>query len=67
MLILGLSNMHDAAAALIENGRAIATTEERRFVRVKHVMALPVHAIRYCLRAAAAGNSDVSCGVPREA
>ena len=40
MLILGLSNMRDAAAALVENGRVIAAAEEERFVRVKHVTAL---------------------------
>lgn len=42
MLILGLSSMRDAAAALVENGRVIAEPQEGRFVRVKHVMALPV-------------------------
>lgn len=49
MLILGLSNMRDAAAALIEDGRIVAAAEEERFVRIKHVAAIPVHAIRYCL------------------
>jgi carbamoyltransferase len=52
MLILGLSNMRDAAAALVEDGRVIAAAEEERFVRVKHVTALPLHAIRYCLKEA---------------
>jgi len=50
MLTLGLSNMRDAAAALIENGRVVAAAEEERFARVKHVSGLPVQAIRYCLR-----------------
>jgi carbamoyltransferase len=50
MLILGLSNMRDAAAALIEDGRIVAAAEEERFVRIKHVSAIPVQAIRYCLR-----------------
>ncbi len=59
MLILGLSNMRDAAAALVENGRVIAAAEEERFVRVKHVTALPVQAIRYCLRAAGVRLCDV--------
>lgn len=52
MLTLGLSNMRDAAAALVDNGRVIAAAEEERFVRVKHVTALPVHAIRFCLQTA---------------
>ena len=59
MLTLGLSNMRDAAAALVENGRVIAAAEEERFVRVKHVTALPVQAIRYCLRAAGVRLCDV--------
>src|SRR5688572_30890120 len=52
MRILGLSNMRDAAAALVENGRIIAAAEEERFVRIKHVTALPVHAVRFCLNSA---------------
>lgn len=52
MLTLGLSNMRDAAAAIVSDGRIIAAAEEERFVRIKHVTALPVHAIRYCLKAA---------------
>lgn len=50
MLVLGLSNMRDAAAALVEDGRVVAAAEEERFVRVKHVTALPVEAIRFCLK-----------------
>lgn len=52
MLVLGLSNMRDAAAALVSDGRIVAAAEEERFVRQKHVTALPVHAIRFCLREA---------------
>lgn len=59
MLILGLSNMRDAAAALVDSGRVIAAAEEERFVRVKHVTALPVQAIRYCLSAAGITLRDV--------
>ena len=49
MRILGLSNMRDAAAALVEDGQLLAAAEEERFVRIKHVTALPLHAIRFCL------------------
>src|SRR5512132_4047587 len=42
--------MRDAAAALVLDGRIVAAAEEERFVRQKHVTALPVHAIRYSLR-----------------
>lgn len=52
MLVLGLSNMRDAAAAVIDDGRLVAAAEEERFLRQKHVTALPVHAIHYCLREA---------------
>lgn len=52
MRILGLSNMRDASAALVDNGRIIAAAEEERFVRIKHVTALPIHAVRFCLRTA---------------
>jgi len=59
MLVLGLSNMRDASAALTDDGRILAAAEEERFVRVKHVTALPVHAIRSCLQAAGARLCDV--------
>ncbi|HZS12160.1 MAG TPA: carbamoyltransferase C-terminal domain-containing protein [Nitrospirales bacterium] len=59
MLTLGLLNMRDAAAAIAEDGRLIAAAEEERFVRIKHVTALPLGAIRYCLREAGVRLSDV--------
>ena len=52
MLTLGLSNMRDAAAALVQDGRIVAAAEEERFVRIKHVSAVPLHAVRYCLNEA---------------
>jgi len=52
MRILGLSNMRDASAALVDNGRIIAAAEEERFVRIKHVTALPLQAVRFCLQTA---------------
>jgi carbamoyltransferase len=51
--------MRDAAAALVSEGRIVAAAEEERFVRQKHVTALPVHAIRYCLREAGVSLRDV--------
>ncbi len=59
MLVLGLSNMRDAAAALVRDGRILAAAEEERFVRIKHVTALPVNAIRYCLGEAGVRLADV--------
>ena len=51
--------MRDAAAALVVDGRTVAAAEEERFVRQKHVTALPVHAIGYCLREAGLTLRDV--------
>jgi len=59
MLILGLLNLRDAAAALLQDGRMLAAAEEERFVRIKHVTALPLEAIRFCLREAGAGLDDL--------
>ncbi len=49
MVVLGLSNMRDAAAALVRDGAVVAAAEEERFCRIKHVTALPLQAIRHCL------------------
>ena len=51
--------MRDAAAALVADGRIVAAAEEERFVRQKHVTALPVHAMQYCLREAGMALRDV--------
>ncbi len=50
MRILGLScDYHDAAAALVVDGKIIAAAEEERFSRVKHDSSLPERAIASCL------------------
>jgi carbamoyltransferase len=50
MLILGISCFyHDAAAALIEDGRVIAAAQEERFTRIKHDESFPRQAIVFCL------------------
>jgi len=59
MVTLGLSNMRDAAAALVHDGRIVAAAEEERFVRIKHVSALPVLAVRSCLKEAGLRLCDV--------
>lgn len=59
MFTLGLSNMRDAAAALVHDGQIVAAAEEERFVRIKHVSALPIHAIRYCLKEAGLRLCDI--------
>lgn len=50
MKILGLSAFyHDAAAALIEDGRVLAAAQEERFTRKKNDASFPAHAARFCL------------------
>jgi carbamoyltransferase len=49
--ILGISAFyHDAAAALVVDGRIVAAAQEERFSRRKHDERFPIHAIDYCLR-----------------
>jgi carbamoyltransferase len=49
--ILGISAFyHDAAAALVVDGRIIAAAQEERFTRIKHDDRFPRHAVEYCLK-----------------
>src|SRR5262245_10539704 len=51
MNILGIScYFHDAAAALLRDGRLVAAAEEERFSRKKHDFDFPAQAIAFCLR-----------------
>src|SRR5690349_7261816 len=51
MNILGIScYFHDAAAALLRDGRLVAAAEEERFTRKKHDYEFPQHAIDFCLK-----------------
>jgi carbamoyltransferase len=60
MYILGLNAFHaDSSAAIFRDGIMIAATEEERFTRVKHWAGFPTLAIRFCLREAGIGLSDV--------
>ncbi|MBR1456887.1 MAG: hypothetical protein IJ594_06980, partial [Oscillospiraceae bacterium] len=53
MIVLGVSALyHDSAAAIVRDGEILAAAQEERFTRVKQDKALPVNAIRYCLREA---------------
>lgn len=48
--ILGIScYYHDAAAALVVDGKILAAAQEERFTRKKHDFNYPSHAISYCL------------------
>jgi carbamoyltransferase len=50
MNILGISAYyHDAAAAILVDGKLVAAAQEERFTRKKHDAGFPEKAIRYCL------------------
>jgi carbamoyltransferase len=58
--ILGISSFyHDAAAALLCDGRLVAAAHEERFTRKRHDPDLPVNAARYCLEAAGLSVDDL--------
>lgn len=49
MYVLGISRVHDAAAALVRDGEIVAFAEEERFSRVKHDGRFPGRAVQFCL------------------
>jgi len=58
--ILGISSFyHDAAAALLCDGRLVAAAHEERFTRKRHDPDLPHQATRYCLEQAGIGIEDL--------
>ena len=60
MYILGIScYYHDAAAALIKDGKLIAAAEEERFTRIKHDFSFPENAINFCLDYADISGEDL--------
>lgn len=60
MNILGIScYYHDAAAALIIDGRIIAACEEERFTRKKHDSSFPKNSIEFCLKQAELNYKDL--------
>lgn len=59
MYVLGLSQHHDSAAALVHDGEIVAFAEEERFSRVKHDGDFPALAARWCLESAGITLGDV--------
>ncbi|MDJ0849690.1 MAG: carbamoyltransferase [Myxococcota bacterium] len=60
MNILGISCFyHDAAAALLRDGKLVAAAHEERFTRKRHDPDLPARAVAYCLKEAGIGIGDV--------
>ena len=59
--ILGIScYYHDAAAALVVDGRIVAAAQEERFSRKKHDSRFPAQAITYCLEAGGVAAADLT-------
>jgi predicted NodU family carbamoyl transferase len=50
---------HDAAAALVDEGRIIAAAQEERFTRKRHDAEFPAQAIAYCLEKAGYAIEDL--------
>src|SRR5499433_611843 len=60
MYILGVScYYHDAAAALLHDGKLVAAAEEERFTRIKHDYGFPKNAIQFCLDKAGITGQDL--------
>jgi carbamoyltransferase len=60
MKVLGISAFyHDAAAALVVDGKILAAAQEERFSRKKHDEAFPVKAVEYCLKDAGIKVADL--------
>lgn len=60
MYLLGISAFyHDAAAALVKDGKIIAAAQEERFSRIKHDAGFPTKAIEYCLAEAGISINEV--------
>src|SRR5262245_11208756 len=58
--VLGVSGYyHDAAAALVVDGRIVAAMQEERFSRIKNDAGLPRQAMFACLRAGGLKPGDV--------
>jgi carbamoyltransferase len=62
--VLGLSAYyHDAAAALLRDGRILAAAQQERFTRIKNEPDFPRQAIEFCLRYAGIGAAELDCVV----
>jgi carbamoyltransferase len=66
MKILGINQVpsmiawqHDSAAALVVDGKIIASAEEERFNRIRHSRGYPKKAVEYCLKAGGLKFTDI--------
>jgi carbamoyltransferase len=60
MIIVGVSALfHDAACAIVVDGRLVAAAQEERFTRRRFDESMPVYAFAHCLRQAGVSIRDV--------
>lgn len=59
MIVLGVHDGHDAAAALVRDGRLVAAVEEERLTRIKNHDTFPVHAVERVLHIGGCASSDI--------
>lgn len=60
MNVIGVSaGYHDAACALVRDGRLVCAAEEERFSRIKHHPGFPTTAFAFCLQQGGLGIGDV--------
>ena len=58
--VLGISALfHDAAAALLCDGKLIAAVQEERFTRIKHDPSLPIRSVKWLLNKAGITIDDI--------
>ncbi len=58
--ILGISESHNATAALLKDGEIVACASEERFTRVKNQPGIPAKAIEFCLKKAGLNANDLA-------
>ena len=64
MIVVGVSALyHDAACAIVVDGKLVAAAQEERFTRRRFDEAMPVYALAHCLRQAGIGIHDIDCVV----
>src|SRR5580692_9724384 len=59
MRILGISDSHNAAACLYQDGRIVAAIQEERLRRVKNWAGMPTQAIAFVLKESGLKSADV--------
>ncbi|MGA7410692.1 MAG: carbamoyltransferase [Bryobacteraceae bacterium] len=62
MIIVGVSALfHDAACAIVVDGRLVSAAQEERFTRRRFDESMPVYAFAHCLRQAGVSIHDIDC------